>query len=531
MFQPSISRRSLLAGTAGTAAAAALGAGMSPSVVAQDAVTADIMRGEHPSQPIVNDAPAHLAIAENTGVELNFQPVPSADWATKQQTLLATNQVPDLMYVANLPQIREYTTEGVLTPLLGLINEHAPNIQRYLASNPQFSTLMTEDELFYVPGLFFNFRRLAPMPMIRMDIVESLGLTVPTNFDELLTTVQAMNEATPGALGWTNRNNTVHFLNLVAYPLGSGLGIYFDEEVEAGTWVYGPTKPEFRAALEYLIRAYAEGVLDPEFSVTPADGWQTKNGSGQGMFTWDNMSFASNWNVAIRGESPDSAAWQPIPTLSGPLGARQRDYQFIREGWAVGSNASDPVTLVKMMDWMLTPEGIDATNWGIEGVHFTRNQPLPASIEDYSAEGLTAAMPSNRNTLLPEVYEEFAAQADPFRAYQSATGTGLLDFAYGLDDTMTYLWTESPELDSWFEVTTNDPGLRIPVSAPPFTLDEAKELQDLNRELAEILEPAYDQVILGQISLDDYGSVAEAANGAGATQVEEIYNAAQGRLA
>lgn len=530
MFPPTMSRRSLVAGAAGTAVAAAVGTGIGRTAVAQGAITADIMRGEHPSQPIRNDAPAHLAITENTGVILNFQPVPSADWATKQQTLLATNQAPDLMYVSNLTDIREYTTEGVLTPLLALINEHAPNIQRYLASNPQFSALYTEDELFYLPALFFNFRRLAPMPMIRMDIVDSLGLAVPTNLEELLTTVKAMKDATPGGLGWTNRNNIIHFLNLMAYPLGSGLGIYFDEEVEGGKWVYGPTKPEFKAALEYLTRAYSGGVLDPEFSVTPADAWQTKNGSGQGLFTWDNMSFASNWNAAIRSDNADSAAWQPIPTLGGPLGPRQRDYQFIREGWGIGSNADDPVALVKMMDWMLTPEGIDTTNWGVEGVHFTRNVPLPETIEDYSAEGLTALMPSDRNTLLPEVYEEFAAQADPFRSYQSATGTGLLDFALGLDDTMTYLWTESAELDSWFEVTTNDPGLRKPVAAPSFTLDEAKQLQDLNRELAEILEPAYDQVILGQISLDDYDGIAEAANSAGATQVEEIYNTAQERM-
>lgn len=529
-----VSRRTVVKGSA------AAGIGLIPSRLASgaaaqdDNVTATVMRGEHPSQPIINDAPAHLAITDNTGVNLDFQPVPSTDWDTKRQTLLATNQAPDLMYVNNIEQVRDFLGDAVLLPLDELIADNAPNVERYLASNPQFQTLRFDGSMYTVPGLYFNWRRLAPMPMIRMDILDDAGLSAPTTLDELFTVIGEMKAAAPGSVGWTNRNNAIHLLGLVAYPLGSGMaggnGIYFDEEVNGGQWVFGPTKPAFLDALDYLRRAYSEGILDPEFSVTPADGWQTKNSSGQGLFTWDNMSFGLNWNSAIRSENPDSEGWQPLETLAGPLGPRQRDYDFIREGWAIGSNAEDPAALVRMIDWMLTPEGIDITNWGIEGEHFTRNQPLPESIEDYSAEGLTQAMPSERNSLLPEVYDRFAANSDPFRSFQSETGTGLLDFAFAFDDTITYLWSQTDDLDAWYELTSNDPGLRKPVPTPSFTPEEAEELQTLNREINELLEPAYDQVIIGQISLDDYAEVASVAEDMGASRIEEIYNTAQSRL-
>ncbi len=530
----STSRRGLLAGSAVAASALVLPASAPQPGLAQDApesYDATITRRENASQPIRNEAPAHQRLTEQTGVRLSFQPVPSSDWTVRRQTILSTDQVPDLLYVANLAEIREFLDEDVLLPLNQLIAENGPNIQKYLVSNPQFSALYVDDELYYVPGLYFNWRRLAPMPMIRMDIVQQLGLTPPTTLDELLPVIAAMKAATPGSVGWTNRNNTLQIIGIVAYPLGSGSGIYFDEQIEGGRWVYGPTRPEFRAVLEYLAGAYANGTLDTEFSITPADAWQTKNSSGQGLFTWDNMSFAANWNGALRGVTPDTAGWQPLPTLAGPLGARQRDYDFIREGWAIGANSGNPAALIRMMDWMLSPDGIDTTNWGIEGQHFTRNAPLPASIEDYSAAGLSALMASGRNTLLPGIQAQYATTGDPFRTFQSDTGTGLLDFALTIDDTITFLWSGSPELDSWFELTASDPGLRKPVAVPPLTVEEAQELQDLNRSAGEILEPAYDQVILGQISLDDYASIAESAVSGGTERIEEIYNDAQARLA
>ncbi len=496
----------------------------------ENQVTAVVMRGAHASQPIVSDAPAHLAIAENTGVTLDFQPSPGSDWDTKRQTLLATNQVPDLMYVDSMTQIRDFLDDGVLTPLHDHIGDDTPNIQRYLADNPQFASLMYEGSLYYMPMLYFNWRRLAPMPMMRMDLLQEAGVEAPTSLDELPDVIKAIKEVRPEAVGWTNRNGTLHLLGIIAYPLGSGNGAYFDEEVDGGRWVYGPTKPEFREVLDYLRTLYTDGVIDPEFTVATADDWHTKNSSGQGVFTWDNMSFGANWNAAIRGADPEAAAWSPLEVLSGPKGARQRDYDFVRGGYAIGANASDPAALMRMFDWMLTPEGIDTTNWGIEGQHFTREQPLPDSIESYTAEGLSTALPPDRNTMIPEIFEQFAAEADPFRSFQSASGTGLLDFTVPVDDTITFLWTQSEEQDTWYELTANDPGLRKPIPEPPFNADEASELQGLNREINEILEPAYDQVVLGQISLEDYDELARMAEDMGASRIEEIYNEAQSRI-
>ena len=53
------------------------------AAAAKPAVELILARGEHPSQPILQDAPAHVATSQATGAKLNFQPVPDADWLAK----------------------------------------------------------------------------------------------------------------------------------------------------------------------------------------------------------------------------------------------------------------------------------------------------------------------------------------------------------------------------------------------------------------------------------------------------------------
>ena len=83
------------AGAAPTAAPAA------PTAVPTRAtVELVVVKSEHPLQPIVQDAPAHLEVTKLTGVKMNFQPIPAADWPTKEKLWMSTKQVPDLMYAA-----------------------------------------------------------------------------------------------------------------------------------------------------------------------------------------------------------------------------------------------------------------------------------------------------------------------------------------------------------------------------------------------------------------------------------------------
>jgi len=494
-----------------------------------------LARYEHPAQPIQQNAPAHLAITQNTGVKLTFSVVPQSDWAAKEKIWLSTKQVPDVIQVTT-EEIRDYASPSVLKPVMPLVNQYAPNIKRYMEAYPDMKKLAIGGELYHVPMADFNNKVNAPMPVIRKDILEKTGMPVPTTLEQLGGVLKEMKKAAPGSIGWTGRNGAKWLFAIVAYPMGSGYGIsqvyygpYFDKDVEGGKWLYGPIHPEFKDILAYFADLYKQGLFDPDYPSTTADQWHEKNSSGKGIFSWDNFSFCVRWNLALRGADP-KATWTPIPTLAFKKWRRLVKYGGISAGWALGAGNKYPERTMQMLDWMCTPLGIDVTSWGIEGMHFTRKKPLPARIDDYTYDGLGRAMPPDRNHLLPDVFAKYKAKTDPFRAYQSDTGTGLLDFSIIMDQSITFLWDQPGEADAWYDMSSKDKALIPRWYFPPFTPQESERVKNIQPNLDTIVEPAFDKVILGQMSLSDYDKVVQDAIKAGAQELEKIYNEAEARL-
>jgi len=496
---------------------------------AEEIVEITVARSEHPAQPIIQDAPAHLAITEHTGVKLHFVTMDTDDYDAKRKVWLATNQVPDLMRASG-GDIRDYAGEGVILPYMPLINKYAPNLKRYIDTYPDIAKMKIDGKLYFVPHQYFNRKVCASVPMIRKDILDGLGLETPTNFDELYEVLKAFKEAYPDSLVWTNRNGTARLLSLNAYPMGSGWQVYWDKDVEGGKWLFGPIHPEFRDVLGYFARAYADGILDPDFAVTKADQWHEKNSSGKGLYCWENITFGVRWNLALRETNPD-VGWGPMYVLEGTKGKRMTTYGGLQGGYVIGANTKYPERIIKMLDWMITPLGLDTTNFGIEGVHYNYVKGTrPEIIEDYTMAGLAKAMDPSKKEIVPEVYKRFGETRDPFRSYQSETGTGLLDFNVLTDSTMEYPWDPPGETDEWYELTGSDPGLHGNFLTPPFTAEERERIKEVTTNVGSILDPAYDKVIIGQMSLDDYDQAVKQAIEAGAEEMEEIYNEAEARL-
>lgn len=126
--------------------------------------------------------------------------------------------------------------------------------------------------------------------MIRTDLLEAYNLEVPTSFEELKEVLTVFKENNPDLVPLTNRKggsttSTQKVLDCMAYPLGSGSGMYFDEEIDGGRWVYGPADEHFLYVLSYLNELYEAGLMDPDYATMTVDQWKEKMSSGQrGVF-------------------------------------------------------------------------------------------------------------------------------------------------------------------------------------------------------------------------------------------------------
>ena len=81
-----------------------------------------------------------------------------------------------------------------------------------------------------------------------------------------------------------------------------------------------------------------------------------------------------------------------------------------------------------------------------------------------------------------------------------------------------------------YEFVAEDSNMVPAVVAPPFTPEEQDTLKKLNTDVSSLLAPAMDQVIIGDITLDEYAKIQQKAREMGADEIEKIYNAAEARL-
>jgi ABC-type glycerol-3-phosphate transport system substrate-binding protein len=288
--------------------------------------------------------------------------------------------------------------------------------------------------------------------------------------------------------------------------------MYYDQDVGGGRWVFGNVTDDFRTyVMAFYRQLYDEGILDPDFAINTSDQWHEKLGSGKSLFFYDNMSFAVNYNRSLRQNDPD-AGFTPIPIMENEKGQR-RNFFYTRHwwggGWGVSAETEYPDRIVELFDWMVDTEGFEVTNYGIEGEHYTK-------------EG-------NEYFVNPDLIEKYGEMSDPFRSMRADVGTGLLQFAVLVSTKIWYLW-DPPEVRGWYEMLAEDPGMREAVLEPVFTPDERDRLKVLRTEVDNLLVPAMDEVIIGNITLEEFAEVQQMARDAGADEVEEIYNRAEARL-
>ena len=488
-------------------------------------ITVTLVTNEHPSSPIDPEAPKYRELTRRTGIRLDIEAVPSSDYSTKRNLMLATGQMPDILRV-DIQQAQDFADSGVMMPLMDMIDEHAPNLQSMIEQVPAVQRVMLDNELWYVPIWDVRKKMNAPVPMIRRDLLDELGLDMPNNFDELFTALQAMKEAYPDSQPWTNRSGTRNLLNRAAYPMGVGYNIYYDKDIGGGQWVYGTIRPEFSEVLEYFNRAYEEGVLDPDFAVNTSDQWHQKLGSGKSFFYYDNMTFSVNYTIALRGDNPDAAFW-PVPVMENDQGRRNNFFyprSHLQSGYAIGADTDYPEEIIELFDWMASPEGFEITNWGIPGETFEKNGQLfstPRLLYEYEDPGFYEHPQS--------VLDQYANASDPQRAMRAGIGTGLLQFTILVDQKPIYYF-DPPLVNDWYVQLEQDPGMLEFVREPPFTADERERLKQLRTDVDNILLPALDQVIIGEMSLQEFANVQTLAIDAGAVEIEEIYNTAEQRM-
>jgi putative aldouronate transport system substrate-binding protein len=458
------------------------------------------------------DAPVYGEIMKNAGVNINFEVVPASDWGAKKRTIIATDDIPDIISVG-LGDIIDFADAGVFYPLNDLIDDHMPNLKALLQleENQNVWKTAVDGTLYAFPTLkHYEFHR-GIISVIRVDTLEKLGLDMPTSFDELYDVLAAIKKSDPEAHVWTTRGGAYGILRNMAYAWGTGHEIYFDQDLNK--YVYGSITDRYKDLVLAIKRAYDDGILDPDFVSVTTQQWREKLGSGKSYFFYDNPTYGKRSNDAIVNVIPDG--WfEPTPVLENPYGGRRSLFydRIVWGGWAIGAKTENELAIAQLLDYMYSDEGAILKTFGLEGVHHER------------AGG------------------EYRYKSDVLEPYKNPSGGYKIDAivteigigGYGdfnpFIDMRLYRLTWPEYQIAWYEKMEQDSAWTDPISDPPFNADERASLADLRTKVQTILQQGVAQLILGDIAVSEWDKVVEDAKKAGALEIEKIYNDAQKRF-
>src|SRR5690606_28802174 len=109
-----------------------------PGTVSLKVSTADNL---YAPKSLTQGLPVWNEIEKRTGVKINWEVVPSAQYNEFINVRLAAGRnLPDIFRLTGSPV--KAAADGVVIPLDDLIAEHAPNIRKLFADNPDFESAM-----------------------------------------------------------------------------------------------------------------------------------------------------------------------------------------------------------------------------------------------------------------------------------------------------------------------------------------------------------------------------------------------------
>ena len=480
-------------------------------------VTMEMMVYEHASVPWKEDAVVLQEIFEKTNIQLKITAVPQADYATKLNVLLSTNQMPDIVktVVGGYGTIKTYASSGIFLNLSDYMAEYAPNYYARYQATPNI-------KMYDFEGSTYGFCLLSdesnvafgPTLVLRYDLLEKNGIPMPTTTEELLSAMQKLKELYPESQPWTCRGSTTSLLNRSAFILGSGFNVYF--EPETGRWEYAQITESFKTVLDYLHRAYASGVLDIDYATMNNQLWQEKMNTGKSFMYFENPGFSVGMTNNLRITEPDallSAAPVPVNSVTGT--ARSYLYDFPEDAfYLVSADVENPELVVKFLDWCYSDEGTAVCNYGKEGVTF-----------EYDENG--------QPQFKKEYVEQFANEASISYAVQSDLGACQLGFApryvtTNFDNAInTALGLDfDPLQDRLNNQFQTDPAYIPSVIKPPFTENENETITDIMEPINTYLATQYDRFIMGEAEISDWDAVVERLKEMDIQTVVDIYNAA-----
>ncbi|MFF2479394.1 hypothetical protein [Paenibacillus sp. NPDC058071] len=325
---------------------------------------------------------------------VTFKPIDIGwdNYKEKSQVWAASDQLPDIIthsLTSDTPAVyNEWVNQDLIKALPEDLSAY-PNLKDAMQTEG-IDGIKRDGKLYAIPRMTFPRDDMWAVwavdgaVFVRKDWMEKLGISDPQNFDEFKAMLKAFAEKDPDG---NNKNDTT---GIVMNTFGYFKNVFAPTFPEFGNkgWVKedGQWKPFYTSAkMDEVLRQaralYKEKALDPDFAVAKAGEsnqkfYQNKAGA---------LSFATN---SVFGSSGIKAEWEKnnpglnffdhVKVLHPWADANGVKYRNVNSPWwsesMINANVDDKKLerILRIYDWLLSPEGKELFDYGIEGKDYTK---------------------------------------------------------------------------------------------------------------------------------------------------------------
>jgi len=328
-------------------------------------------------------------VEERTGVRVQIEYIVGANEDEAAGRMIATQQYPDIIIPHNVGNT--FRDAGALLELNDLYLEHCPNIQKNWGNNIERLKDVETGILWGLSSSNYNSPAMDyPFSGFWMKhaAVAQNGYEVIRTKDDYFNAIRAYVEANPTV----NGQPTIGFSG----PAEEWRWVFFTQGARkidgwhnTGGFVYDPVTYQATSynrmdgARDYFLfmnELHREGLLDPELLSQTHDEYVAKVASGRVVGFYDEWWQVMDAFALIKQENRADDLYIPFSISSESAQTGMNDVYAGIQAMAVqlsiciSRDAEDPVAILKFVDYLASDEMQELLMWGVEGVHFQKDE-------------------------------------------------------------------------------------------------------------------------------------------------------------
>ena len=305
---------------------------------------------------------------DDLGIKVSYLwAVPLTEYLTKLNVAISTDVLPDIIRIPanHLRLFKQLVDTGVATDMTDIYEQYAAPFTKEMVAADNgvaFDQVTVDGRLMALPYIAGNVDP-ASMLWIRKDWMDNLGLEAPKTIDELVALAKAFKENDPDGNGVDDTFGLVlektlwgGFGALTGFT--EGFGAYYNGwvELEDGTLGYGAIQPQMRDALESMAKIYADGLLDPEFSVKDSNKLAEMTTAGTAGLVYG-QHWIPFWPLQSTKDANPDSDWVPfpIPTVDGSP-AKPMVNGSAGDVFVINSTCKNPEAVMRLYDYFFAKD-------------------------------------------------------------------------------------------------------------------------------------------------------------------------------